>query len=546
MPADGTFGTIALCLSGGGYRAAAFHFGAIDMLRELDLLENVKMISTVSGGTIVGAFYALNRIENKDYIEDYYKKFYKFLKNVNAVDDALERLYQPDDPRSLSIIRSASEVYNLHLFDDKTFDLMLKGTETGEPFKELIFNTTEFRVGQSFRFRASHKERFTIGSSNYRIKEDVVKQARLADIVAASSCFPSVFEPMRFPDDFVWEKSLAEIRNELKSGFRDENGDFKKDKNKKHINVPLMDGGIFDNQGIDSLMKADVTKVGDDEEEFEADLFIVSDSTPSDKVVFEMPPKQRKGWFSLQTIWYFIMVLFVASLISSVGLIKYLSDFVSSGKSIQNEFPYFFFVLLLPLTLTILFNIGLFFVIKYKSEYNTLEMQGQTFHLWESIKSLTIYDAVDLGLWRIKSLIVLSANIFLRRIRLMLSTKIKSDDNFTKRVAFNYIYDLNPKDDRPSLWNADEALRPTDEMKNVAQLAAEYPTNLWFSNEKALRSVIVCGQISLCFSILRHLIEELGTIPADPSSPNWVLYQEVKAKWMELKKNPLKYYRNVD
>ena len=33
------FGDIALCLSGGGYRAATFALGTLDMLDELDLLE---------------------------------------------------------------------------------------------------------------------------------------------------------------------------------------------------------------------------------------------------------------------------------------------------------------------------------------------------------------------------------------------------------------------------------------------------------------------------------------------------------------------------
>ncbi|MBK8504575.1 MAG: hypothetical protein IPL46_21635 [Saprospiraceae bacterium] len=54
---DQPFGRIALCCSGGGYRAASFHLGAMSYLQKLrfagrPLLENVKAISTVSGGTI--------------------------------------------------------------------------------------------------------------------------------------------------------------------------------------------------------------------------------------------------------------------------------------------------------------------------------------------------------------------------------------------------------------------------------------------------------------------------------------------------------------
>jgi predicted acylesterase/phospholipase RssA len=57
-PGAETFNRIALCLSGGGYRAAAFHLGTLHMLNELGLLENVKIMSTASGGTIMAtAFY---------------------------------------------------------------------------------------------------------------------------------------------------------------------------------------------------------------------------------------------------------------------------------------------------------------------------------------------------------------------------------------------------------------------------------------------------------------------------------------------------------
>lgn len=57
---------IALALSGGGYRAAAFSLGAISYLQEVvingrPLLEHVSVLSTVSGGTITGTRYAIGR-----------------------------------------------------------------------------------------------------------------------------------------------------------------------------------------------------------------------------------------------------------------------------------------------------------------------------------------------------------------------------------------------------------------------------------------------------------------------------------------------------
>jgi NTE family protein len=49
---------IGLCLSGGGYRAALFHLGALRRLNELGILAKLKTISSVSGGSIVSAHLA--------------------------------------------------------------------------------------------------------------------------------------------------------------------------------------------------------------------------------------------------------------------------------------------------------------------------------------------------------------------------------------------------------------------------------------------------------------------------------------------------------
>src|SRR5688572_13640538 len=47
---------IALCLSGGGYRAALFHLGAITRLNEQGVLAQVNTFSCVSGGSILGGY----------------------------------------------------------------------------------------------------------------------------------------------------------------------------------------------------------------------------------------------------------------------------------------------------------------------------------------------------------------------------------------------------------------------------------------------------------------------------------------------------------
>src|SRR5438874_5894144 len=46
---------LGIALSGGGFRATAFHLGVLKRLRELGVLERTRFLSTVSGGSIAGA-----------------------------------------------------------------------------------------------------------------------------------------------------------------------------------------------------------------------------------------------------------------------------------------------------------------------------------------------------------------------------------------------------------------------------------------------------------------------------------------------------------
>src|SRR5712671_4630181 len=50
---------IALCLSGGGYRAMVFHLGALLRLNELGILKRIIRISSVSGGSITAGILGL-------------------------------------------------------------------------------------------------------------------------------------------------------------------------------------------------------------------------------------------------------------------------------------------------------------------------------------------------------------------------------------------------------------------------------------------------------------------------------------------------------
>ena len=52
-------GGLALCLSGGGYRAALFHLGTLRRLNELGAIGKIDAVSSVSGGSIFAAHLAM-------------------------------------------------------------------------------------------------------------------------------------------------------------------------------------------------------------------------------------------------------------------------------------------------------------------------------------------------------------------------------------------------------------------------------------------------------------------------------------------------------
>ena len=51
---------LGLGLSGGGFRASFFHIGILAQMADQGLLRHVEVISTVSGGSIIGALYYLH------------------------------------------------------------------------------------------------------------------------------------------------------------------------------------------------------------------------------------------------------------------------------------------------------------------------------------------------------------------------------------------------------------------------------------------------------------------------------------------------------
>ncbi len=495
------FGEIAFCLSGGGFRAAAFHCGAFLMLEELGLTDNIKNLSTASGGTIVGAFFALRRFQAEeksqtDFFSGFFKDFYRLLDETNVIDEALQQIYEtrsPSGKKDLSLIRAAAEIYRAKFFGNTTFGDLCKIVDEKRIFSELIFNTTEFRAGNGFRFRLSHNPNAFVGNKNLKVERECAKDILLADVVAASQCFPGAFEPMVFPDDFRFKSNKFKTMP-LETVFSQQNA-------APFVSVPLMDGGIYDNQGVEGIFLADELETSN------IGLFIVSDSDRRDDNFLAYEQTNRAGKVSLEWWWIALLIVFIFAGTSSLFIIYKLSQSSpaqSFGGILNSIFTSF-----VPLGLC-LFVVGFLIYLTYLFyRYKNIKFGSANFQIWKFIKFLTIPDLIGLLKNRANSTLTMTSNIFLKRIRQLLRNAFFADTSRRHRLTLNLLYDLNPTTTRAKMPHHDKDLLPNCKSKNYSVLAEEVPTTLWLDREKEeLKNLIICGQLSMCFSLVRFVFRK--------------------------------------
>ena len=80
-------GKVGLALSGGGFRASLYHIGVLAQLAELDMLRYVEVISSVSGGSILGTYYYLelrHLLQTKADTEITREDYIQIVKNIES------------------------------------------------------------------------------------------------------------------------------------------------------------------------------------------------------------------------------------------------------------------------------------------------------------------------------------------------------------------------------------------------------------------------------------------------------------------------------
>jgi NTE family protein len=220
---------MALCLSGGGFRAALFHLGALRRLNELGVLSQVDMISAVSGGSLFAAHLARRApswpatgATIADWEQAVAAPFRAFAGH-NLRTGPLIRSILPTNWRDPdAAVRALARRLSRTLAPGALVDLPAR--------PNYIFSATTMAFGSNWRFERERIGDYQLGY----LRPDAGWS--VATAAAASSCFPPVFNPMRLelePGDLKGGSYRQPDRDELV----------------RHLG--LTDGGLYDNMGLE-------------------------------------------------------------------------------------------------------------------------------------------------------------------------------------------------------------------------------------------------------------------------------------------------------
>jgi len=293
---------VGLALSGGGFRAALFHIGVLARVAELGLLRRVQVISTVSGGSIVGALYYLHvkrllearpdaEIDDADYVELVARLERDFMtavqKNVRAriflnlwknllmakpsysrsdrIGDLLDRLFykpawpEPRPKRRWGLLDTQIALTELRIQpagDDRDFRPDEHNADRANKVPMLMINATSLNTGHNWRFEAVRMgEPMPRDARTRRVAAEVDKNRRLDLGYYVPDEGPNGHKAItarqrEFPLGLAVAASacVPTLFHPLAiSGLYD------------GLRVELVDGGVHDNQGVQALFDADCT-----------------------------------------------------------------------------------------------------------------------------------------------------------------------------------------------------------------------------------------------------------------------------------------------
>jgi len=571
-PGRTPFDNIALAFSGGGFRAATFGLGVLSYLHHLSgedgrpLLENVTFISSASGGSIPNAMYALYNAQGKSF-GHFYRDLFSNLEGTGLVDRILSILNQDKEweehpEKRRNMINAFALGYDKYLFQSAVLgDLCLANSSSH--LEEVCFNATEFYRGLLFRQNVKMKHdnkgesdtKFRFGNFGLYIDELTAKRLKLADLLAASSCFPAGFEPIVFPDDFTYNTRTqvtdrpALDNTTLLKGIQVQLRKLDKQELKRLYGEPtfnkiaatlpdlpaleaiqkafkdlpvcpdfkigMMDGGIADNQALESITDAQKRRLSGKTDFTPFDLMLIND-VDKDFMDPYLPADNHISYTGIKGVSIYAgMVLMCLFCIAGTWLI-------ALGYSGLLENPYHGFSFIAGTALFLLGGtvLAILFTLRRYIKANIRKIGGlnldNTFSKAIVTKLFYRFGSTPVAVLfrmlkeRISSVLILNTDIFLKRISYLLYKDTRLNPMLRYTLQTNRVYTLAFSNDYTRIsenWPA--YMHPTRDMQKIAQCATEMGTTLWFDtanqDKGKLFSMIACGQFTTCHNLLAYI-----------------------------------------
>lgn len=278
---------VVLSFSGGGTRAGALAYGVLAQLEavklhltpegdlfdcpdwesddckklERSLLDEVDVISSVSGGSFPAAYYALNRKEIFSSDSRFHKRF---LFHSVQRDLLASAVYHPRSWTHLgSRVEIASRYYQKHIFGPATFSVLEAGPR---PF--VVINADDMSTGNRFEFTQDQFDLLCGDLSSFPV----------ARAVTASSAFPGLLNsmtinshngrdsrtsPCRYSgpgspgadEDAQWVEDVLANKHLERTRYRAALA-LKSYRDPARRYLHLLDGGLADNVGLRAVSEA--------------------------------------------------------------------------------------------------------------------------------------------------------------------------------------------------------------------------------------------------------------------------------------------------
>jgi len=223
----------SICLSGGGYRAMLFHTGALWRLHEVGILSKISIFSSVSGGSIANGWLALTwnaLMAPGAKFENVFVPGIRDMANTTVdVWAVLKGIWTGTIPKQVAA------AYDRVLFKGKTLQQI-------PPAPRFVYDASNLQTGALWNFRRDKMGDYKIG---YVKNPDLP----LSVAVGASSAFPPILSPVILHSPGAFDPPAPP------PALQDP---------RYRSRVMLADGGVYDNLGLEPIIKSARTVLASD------------------------------------------------------------------------------------------------------------------------------------------------------------------------------------------------------------------------------------------------------------------------------------------